>query len=112
MNKKGQALVEFVLILPVFILLVFAFIDIGKIILCKNKLESAMNDVVLMVRNNKNNSDIKKYINSEYDYNISFNINSGEYTKIVLNTKIDLVTPGLDKIFNENIKIERSIINE
>lgn len=112
MNKKGQALVEFVLILPVFILLVFAFIDIGKIILCKNKLESAMNDLVLMVRNNKNNGDIKKYINSEYDYNISFNINGGEYTKIVLNTKIDLVTPGLDKIFNENIKIERSILNE
>lgn len=112
MNKKGQALVEFVLILPVFILLVFAFIDIGKIILCKNKLESAMNDVVLMVRNNKNNSDIKKYINSEYDYNINFNINNGEYTKISLNTKLDLVTPGLDKIFNENIKIERSILNE
>ena len=100
MNRKGQALVEFVLILPVFILLVFAFIDIGKIILCQNKLESTMNDVVLLVRNNSS------------DYDISFDIINGEYTKIVLKTKIDLTTPGLNKIFNENIKIERSIINE
>ena len=111
MNRKGQALVEFVLILPVFILLVFAFIDIGKIILCKNKLESTMNDVVLLVRNDSSDLEISNYLKSS-DYDISFNIIDGEYTKIILKTNIDLTTPGLNKIFSENIKIERSIINE
>ena len=36
MNKRGQALIEFVLVLPVLLLLIFAFIDFGRIIVCKN----------------------------------------------------------------------------
>ena len=112
MNKKGQALVEFVLILPVFILLVFSFIDIGKIILCKNSLESTINDVALLIKNNVDNKEIERYINEDSNYNIKYEVINSEYTKIVLKTKIDLITPGLNKIFDENIKIERSIINE
>ena len=112
MNRKGQALVEFVLILPVFILLVFAFIDVGKIILCKNNLESLMNDAVLLIKNNDNIEDVKKYVNENSNYKIDVIINKDEYTKIILKTNIDLTTPGIDKILSENIKIERSIINE
>lgn len=112
MNKKGQALVEFVLILPVFILLVFAFIDIGKIILCKNSLESTINDVTLLVKNNTDSKDIIKYLNEDSNYDIKYEIINSNYTKIILKTKIDLITPGFNKIFDENIKIERSIINE
>jgi len=112
MNKKGQALVEFVLILPVFILLVFAFIDVGKIILCKNSLESTINDIALLVKNNADSEDIKRYINEESNYNVKYEIINSDYTKIILSAKIDLITPGFNKIFDENIKIERSIINE
>ena len=112
MNRKGQALVEFVLILPVFILLVFAFIDVGKIILCKNNLESLMNDAVLLIKNNDNIEDVKKYVNENSNYKIEVVVNEGEYTKVILKTNIDLTTPGIDKILSENIKIERSIINE
>lgn len=112
MNRRGQALVEFVLILPIFILLLFSFIDIGKFILCKNKLESTMNDVVLLVRNNSTSEEINNYISENNDYNVKYEVITGDYKKVILKTKIDLVTPGLDKIFNENIKIERSIINE
>ena len=35
MNKKGQALVEFILILPVLLLILMAMIDIGNIFLKK-----------------------------------------------------------------------------
>lgn len=112
MNKKGQALVEFVLILPVFILLVFSFIDIGKIILCKNQLESTMNDVVLLIKKGENNEEISNYLNKDSSYDVHFEIINSEYTKIILKTKVELLTPGLDKIINENIKVERSIINE
>ena len=40
MNRKGQALVEFVLILPLFIMLLFAIIDFGNILNQKSKLEN------------------------------------------------------------------------
>ena len=112
MNRKGQALVEFVLILPVFILLVFAFIDVGKIILCKNSLEGTINDVALLVKNNAGDEEIKRYIKEESKYYVEYVIINSEYTKIILKTKIDLITPGFNKVFNENIEIERSIINE
>ena len=36
-NRKGQALIEFVLILPVLIMLIFGFIDLGRIILENNR---------------------------------------------------------------------------
>ena len=39
MNKKGQALVEFILILPVLLLIAMAMIDIGNIFLKKYDLK-------------------------------------------------------------------------
>ena len=36
-NEKGQALVEFIIILPVFLLLVFCVVDFGRIISLKNE---------------------------------------------------------------------------
>ena len=57
MNKRGQALIEFVLILPVLLLLIFAFIDFGRIIVCKNHLEGVMNEVAFL-----NDTDISNYL--------------------------------------------------
>ena len=45
MNKKGQALVEFVLILPILIFIVMAFIDIGRLMIMKNHLESVLGNI-------------------------------------------------------------------
>ena len=112
MNRRGQALVEFVLILPVIILLVFAFIDVGKIILCQNHLENSMNDVVALIKADKEVSEIKTFLAQDDSYKIDVSLSISEYTKIVLSTKIDLITPGINQILSENIKIERSIINE
>ena len=38
-NKKGQALVEFVVIMPIFIMLLISIIDLGNIIYKKYHLE-------------------------------------------------------------------------
>ena len=52
MNKKrGQALVEFVVILPIFIFFLFAMIDFGKMIFIKNQLESEMDEVIEEYKN-------------------------------------------------------------
>ena len=112
MNRKGQALVEFVLILPVFILLVFACIDAGKIILCKSHLEGVMNEVVLMVDSDLDIMEINEFLKKDSEYKISVSLDRDKYTNIILKTKLDLITPGINHIFSENIKVERSIIHE
>ena len=62
MNRKGQALVEFVLILPIFILMLFAIVDFGMILSKKNELENISVDVTAMIKNSDNIDDIKIYI--------------------------------------------------
>ena len=49
MNRKGQALVEFVLILPIFIMILFSIVDFGMIFNKKNELENISVDVVNML---------------------------------------------------------------
>ena len=109
MNKRGQALIEFVLILPVLLLLIFAFIDFGRIIVCKNHLEGVMNEVV-----NLDDDDIKTYLKKDSDYKIDYSIKIDEYKNITLNTKLDLITPGLKNILKNpyTVKVERSTLYE
>ncbi len=106
-NKKGQALIEFILILPVLLLILFMIIDFGKIILCKNHLENTLSNVVTL---KENNGDIKTYL-SQDEYKITYKI---EDNKIILETKLDLITPGLKNILKNPYKVtvERRIIDE
>lgn len=109
MNKRGQALIEFVLILPVLLLLIFAFIDFGRIIVCKNHLEGVMNEVV-----NLENEKVSSYLKNDSDYVISYDVKIDEYKNITLETKLDLITPGLKNILKNPyvVKVERSIVYE
>ncbi len=111
MNKHGQALIEFVLVLPVLLLIVFAFIDFGRIILCKNHLEGIMGDVITLHEQNK---DINAYLKNDSDYKITYKIERGELEKIKLETKLDLITPGLNRVLKNpyRVFVERSIIYE
>ncbi len=59
-NNRGQALVEFVLVLPVLLLLIFALIDFGRIIVCKSHLEGVMNEVT-----NLEDSEISNYLKTD-----------------------------------------------
>ena len=109
MNKRGQALVEFIIILPIFILLVFAFIDFGRIILCKSHLESVLNEVVKI-----DDENISNYLKEDTDYIIKYEVEYDKYKKITLKTKLELITPGLKNILHNpyEVKVERSIIYE
>lgn len=106
-NKKGQALIEFILILPVLLLILFMIIDFGKIILCKNHLENTLSNVVTL---KENNGDINTYL-SQDEYKITYKI---EDNKIILETKLDLITPGLKNILKNpyKVSVERRIIDE
>ena len=46
MNNKGQALVEFIIIIPVLILIILAIFDYSQIIKTRSDLEDMMEEVV------------------------------------------------------------------
>lgn len=110
MNNKGQALVEFVLILPVFILILFVIIDFGMIINTKNSLENRSVDVVSFVKNDKNNEEINRLYE---DINIDITYNN-DYINIILSKDVDVITPGLNRILSDpyTVKVERVIYND
>ena len=108
-NSRGQALIEFVLVLPVLLLLIFALIDFGRIIVCKSHLEGVMNEI-----SNLSDEETISYLKKDKDYKITYNVQMDEYKNITLTTKLDLVTPGLKNILKNpyTVKVERSIVYE
>ena len=42
MNKKGQALIEFILVMPIFMIILMSLIDVGNIYLKKNELNNEL----------------------------------------------------------------------
>lgn len=109
MNRKGQALVEFVLILPIFLLILFAIVDFGIIINKKNHLENSSVDIVSMIRNGDSVDDIKRYY-PELSIEVK-NVNS--YIVINISENIDVMTPGLNLVLGDpyEVFVERVIPN-
>ena len=110
MNRKGQALVEFVLILPVLLLLIFAVYDFGMIYSKKSSLENNSSDIISLYRNGKSIEEIRNIypnliISDELD---------ADYHKITITDKVKVVTPGLNRVLGNpyNIKVEMYIPNE
>ena len=107
MNNKGQALVEFILILPVFIMVLFVIIDFGMIFNKKSNLESISNDAILIYKENKSLVEIQELYK---DIQIEL-VNVNDYTKLVFKDKVNIVTPGMNRVFGDPyvITIERVI---
>lgn len=101
MNNKGQALVEFVLILPIFLFILLTIYDFGMIFNAKNSLEGKSNDIITMFKNGQNVEEI----NEIYD-DLSVDIsNDTDYYKIVVKDSVNIITPGLNRIFGDPYKI-------
>lgn len=113
MNKKGQALVEFIIILPIMIFVLLAIVDFGIMSYNKNRLENMIDDVSKMYKNNETTEEINKFI-KDNDKDITCQINNKEkYITIKLSKKYKSITPGIDKMFKiSNIDVEREIYNE
>ena len=107
MNNTGQALIEFVLILPVFLLILFAIIDFGLIFSSKSNLESDSADIIELFKNGTSIDKIQE-IYSDNSINIS---NDGEYYIFTISSSVDLITPGLNRILGDPyiINVERVV---
>lgn len=113
LNEKGQALVEFVLILPIFLFMIFAMVDVGMIIYSKHKLESNSNDIIEMLDNGEDIVTITSRYDDDFK-NLQITVtNEGKYTNVTIKNDFNLITPGLNYLFHNPyiIKVERSILS-
>ena len=103
MNKKGQALVEFILILPVLLLIAMAMIDVGNIFLKKYDLNKDLETVTELYKSN----DTKKlgvYLANE-DLTLEDESKNGMIT-LTLKKNLEISAPGLTNILGKNYEIK------
>ena len=104
LNKKGQALIEFIIILPIFLILVMGIFDFGNIMYQRYKLENSVdyiselyeNDIQDNLKIYLENNSIEMYTKLEEDYAV-----------LELNKKVDVITPGLNLILGDEIVLKR-----
>lgn len=108
MNRKGQALVEFVLILPIFLLILFVIVDFGNIFYNRYELQNQSTDIVRLI----SNGDAVDEVYSKLDVDVS--AYKEDYKKVTISKKIKLITPFMDRVLGNPylIEIERVIPDE
>ena len=111
-GKKGQALVEFIIIMPVMIMMIFCLIDFGKIFYYKNDLEGLMSETIAMYNNGKTLDEVEKHFKKyNMDTLIKITNENDEYLIFKISREADIVTPGLDLILGKpyNINVTRTL---
>ena len=93
MNKKGQALVEFIIVLPIFILTILAVFDIVNIYQTKISLEENLDNLLL-----------------DENYEIDSNIKVEETTKeekttYILSKEVEVSSPFVSVVTSSPYKV-------
>lgn len=110
-NSKGQALIEFILILPILLILTIGIFDLFNMQNQKYELSNDLDYVSELYINGKQN-EINEYLNNKnivMDQKID-----GTFIEIKLTKKIKLITPLLNKILSNpyEISVKRSVYYE
>lgn len=114
MKRKGQALVEFVMILPLIIYLLLGIIDFAIIISNKQQLENKIEDIIYLYKDNASSEKIKSFLDKEIK-DVNFDVKKDEeFTKITLKKKMQIITPGLELILGSPyyVEVERVVLSE
>ncbi len=94
MNNKGQALVEFIIIIPVLILIILAIFDYSQIIKTRSDLEDMMEEVV-------------DNANYKLPSDITFNeVTTDGEISYYLRKKIELLSPFLNIVMDNPYPVE------
>ncbi len=105
-NNKAQALIEFVLILPVLIMIIFAVFDFGRIYVAKNKVENITSDAIRYIEADKDFDDIEEIIKKDNDIDeLNITVEDESYLMIYISKKIAYITPGINLILGDNYEI-------
>ena len=110
MNRRGQALVEFILILPVFIMILFTIVDFGSLLYTKNELQNQSTDIILLINNGE---EIGMIEHTYSKVRIQVDSFGEDYQKITLSKEINFITPFLDRILGSpySVEVERIVPN-
>lgn len=101
-NNKGQALIEFIIILPIFLILIISLIDLGNIFMKKSSLENNLDTIVTMYKEDKTD-EIKDYaLKNNLDVAIS---NDDKFKKFTIKKSIKLTSPMLIVALGKDYKI-------
>ena len=101
-NNRGQALIEFIIILPIFLLLIISLVDFGNIFIKKNSLENDLDIIVSLYKDDKTD-DIKDYaLKNNLDVAVS---NDGKFKKIIVKRNVKITSPLLIIPFGTTYRI-------
>ena len=104
-NNKGQALVEFIIVLPILLLIIMSIIDLGNIFVKKYSIENHI-DIVYKMYLNDDNDNISRYV-KDNDLLLNYENNDGVIT-INLSKTVNINTPILSNILGKKYKVEVS----
>ncbi len=110
-NNKGQALVEFIIILPILLLIIISIVDFGNIISKKYSLENDI-DTISNLYIEEKYDEINEYAS---DKNISINYKKdNDLLIITLNKDVNVTSPLISIITGKTYKVstEKSIYSE
>ena len=103
MKQKGQALVEFILIMPLIILISISLIDIGNIFIHKYELNNTLETVCELYKNDAL-KELNAYVAKE---NIEYtNTENNNLITITIQQNIKINAPVLSNILGKNHKIK------
>lgn len=106
-DKKGQALIEFILIIPFLTIIFLIIFDISNVLFNKYVLQNNIDDIVVIYKEDKNK--VSNYVKSN-DIEVEFYIED-EFIKVVGHKDVKIITPLADSLFPNpyTITIERYI---
>lgn len=112
LKNNGQALIEFVLILPVFLLILFALIDFGRLFYEKIELENRFQESIEVYQKDKDYEKALQILNEGKEKEATLETKElDSYMKLETSLSFSFLTPGLSNILGSpyRIKIERTI---
>lgn len=112
-KNRGQALIEFVLLLPIFVFLLLAVIDFGRIVITRNHLENKASDMLTIIQDKKTYDEMVEALNKESSEEVKLELQyqADGYVKIDLMIPIEIITPGLNLILGNPyaVTVERLV---
>ena len=104
-NSRGQALMEFTLILPVILLILLYMVEFGRIMLKKYELESNLDLIVTLYEDGKN-AELNNFLNQN-NISVSYKKENG-LTTISIKKNVDSNLPLIKSILG-TIETRRTI---
>lgn len=104
-NERGQALIEFLMIVPILFLIIMAVFDFGNILYHRYELENHLDLITSLYQDEKQN-ELDDYLD-KHDLIMEVS-READYQVIYVKRKLSISTPGLGKILGDPYSISTS----